>query len=60
MPPLVAQPPYHSLGSCLWKSFTEILRMTKKKCMAESAENYSLQIVSERFTNLAQQGEIRG
>ena len=28
--------------------------------MTESAENYSLQIVSERFTNLAEKGEIRG
>ena len=32
----------------------------KKKCMTESAENYSLQIVTERFTNLAEKGEIRG
>ena len=28
--------------------------------MEESAENYSLQIASERFTNLAEKGEIRG
>ena len=28
--------------------------------MTESAENYSLQIVSKRFTNLAEKGEIRG
>ena len=28
--------------------------------MAESAKNYSLQIVSERFTNLAEKGEVRG
>ena len=59
MPPLGAQPLIPLLvaayGKVLLKSWE-----CQKKCMAESAEDYSLQIVSERFTNLAEKGEIRG
>ena len=51
MPPLGAQP----LIPLLLAAYGKVLLKSW-----ESAENYSLQIVSERFTNLAEKGEIRG